>query len=52
MFTGIDFIVLALATLAVFYLASPGGGKFELKIDPLALLVLVGIAVMFLVTVL
>lgn len=52
MFTGIDFIVLALAALALFYLARPEGGKVELKMDPLALLVLGVIVALFLVTVL
>ncbi|HEY9876974.1 MAG TPA: hypothetical protein V6D29_00900 [Leptolyngbyaceae cyanobacterium] len=52
MFTGLDFIVLALAAMAVFYLANPGSGNVELKIDPLAVLLIGIIVTMFLVTVL
>lgn len=48
MFTGIDLIVIALVVLAVFYLSDSSSKEFELKLDPMAFLV-VGLVVLMIV---
>lgn len=48
MFTGIDLIVIALVVSAVFYLSDSNAKEFDLKLDPMAFLV-VGLVVLMIV---
>jgi hypothetical protein len=52
MFTGIDFIVIALVGLALMYASGSGSGEFKVDFDPLTFLVVAGVALMIILTVL
>ena len=50
MFSGIDFAVLLLVVMFVFYLANPKAEEVEIKIDPIVMMIVVVTVLMFAVS--
>ena len=50
MFSGIDLIAIIVVTCFILYLANPGTGNVEFKIEPLALVIVLVTILMFVLT--